>query len=102
MDYMFFCKDEPGSGAADLRQTFLEAHLEYIEEHMDEIAVAGPLFDESGSHMVGSCLIYRADTLAGAQLLFEGDPYFKAGIWNRVETAAFKGVAGAWVGGKTW
>jgi uncharacterized protein YciI len=47
-------------------------------------------------------LVVKAASVAEAHALVEADPYFKADFWTSVDIQPFWGVAGAWVGGKTW
>jgi len=99
----FYCTDYPGDEAKALRKQYLQAHLDYIEENMDKVSVAGPLFDEVNKTIIGSCVIYHADTVELAREYFEADPYFKAGrIWEGIERRVFRTVAGKWVGGRRW
>ena len=97
--YAIVARDKPG--AAAVRMERLKQHLAHIEEHLDRLAVAGPLRDEDGA-FVGSLLIVKADSEAEARALLEADPYFQAGIWADITVCAFGAVAGDWVGGKTW
>jgi uncharacterized protein YciI len=87
--------------AAPIRTARLKEHLAHVEAHLDRLAVAGPLRDEAGA-FTGSLLIVKAASEAEARAILADDPYFKAGVWSRVEVSAFGAVAGDWVGGKTW
>jgi uncharacterized protein len=86
--------------AARLRQEHLAAHLAYAEAHGQRIAVGGPL--RQGDVFTGSLLIVEAADQADAQALLDGDPYYRAGVWDRVEVQPFRAVIGTWIGGKTW
>jgi uncharacterized protein YciI len=96
--FAFRCLDGPGSAAR--REAALAAHLAYVEEHMDQYAVAGPLIE--GEHMVGSLLIIKASDAAEARARLEADPYFTAGVWANITCEEFRAVAGDWVGGAAW
>ncbi len=95
------CIDKPGEETTALRQDMLAVHLDYIETILDEILVAGPLYDDDGETIAGSLLIYRAGDEA-ARALLQNDPYFKAGLWSEVRFNPFLAAAGTAVGGKTW
>jgi uncharacterized protein YciI len=95
-----YCKD--ASGSAEVRQSRINEHLHHIELIMDKLKVAGPLMNNENSQVVGSLLIFELDSLAEAQVLIESDPYFEAGIWSEIRVEPFLGVAGEWVGGKSW
>lgn len=96
--FAFYCRD--GDGAAALREQHLAAHLDHVEAHIADYAIAGPLKD--GEETIGSMLVIKADTQADAQRKFEADPYFSAGIWFSISASEFRGVAGDWVGGAAW
>lgn len=97
--YAIIARDRPG--AASIRTEKLKQHLAHVETHLDRLAVAGPMRDETGA-FTGSLLIVKADSEADARALLEADPYYQAGIWNDIDVRAFGAVAGDWVGGKTW
>ena len=100
MPVIVYCQDR--SGADELRKEFLAAHFAYIETILERIAVAGPMRDRSGGHIMGSCFIYHTDDEAEARELLENDPYYTAGIYDQIECHQFLGAAGTWVGGKIW
>jgi uncharacterized protein len=97
--FAVFAWDAPG--AESLRAETRAAHFAYIESIIDTLAIAGPLKTEDGG-FAGSMLVYKADNIEGAKAIFEGDPYFKAGVWGRSEIHPFVAAAGEWVGGVTW
>jgi len=100
MPVIVYCKDR--SGADDLRKELLAAHFAYIETILDRIAVAGPMREQAGESIRGSCFIYHTDDKAEASELLENDPYYKAGIYEQIDYHQFLGAAGSWVGGKIW
>ncbi|RME66149.1 MAG: YciI family protein [Alphaproteobacteria bacterium] len=89
------------AGAAALRQARLAEHLAYVETVLDCLAVAGPLRHGDGS-FAGSLVIAKAENEAAARALVEADPYYKAGVWDRIDIFAYGAVAGDWAGGKNW
>lgn len=97
--YAIIAHDKPGAMAA--RMEHLQAHLAHVEAHLQDLAVAGPLKDESGA-VTGSLLVVHADSEAEARAMLATDPYFSADIWERIEVRAFTAAAGTWVGGKNW
>jgi len=104
MTTLVICQDSPD--APTLRQTHLQAHLEYIETIVDKISAAGPLSqsDQSIAHGAydGSCFIYTTDDIDEAQALFNNDPYVAAGVYASASFSKFNPVAGNWVGGTNW
>lgn len=99
--FIAICTDRAGSEPGQLRKTHAGEHLAYVETILDKIAVAGPVRNAEGG-TVASVLVYKVDSEAKARALLEGDPYFKAGIWESVTVGPFLAAAGQWVGGKTW
>lgn len=96
--YLFHCED--AAGAPALREAHLAAHLDHVEAHIGDYAVAGPL--KEGGVPVGSVLIVKGADEAEARARFEADPYFRAGVWDTVRVHEFAAVAGDWVGGAAW
>jgi uncharacterized protein YciI len=94
------CRDGPGGAAA--RAAATQAHLRYIEAVLGELNVAGPLFDDSGKHTVGSLYVLHTQSLARAREIIEGDPFFKAGAFASVEYFPHLPAAGKYIGGTIW
>jgi uncharacterized protein len=90
MLFVIHCVDRPNSG--EVRRGNREAHLAYLAQF--DVAVAGPLLDEPGD-MCGSCLILDVDDRAAAEAYVAGDPYTRAGLFDRVEIHGFRQVVGA-------
>lgn len=91
--------DGPEAGAR--RKAALSDHFAHIERVMDAIRVAGPLKDAQGTPRV-SLFIVEARDAAAARAFVEADPYFAAGVWDRIEVEEFLPAAGGWIGGKIW
>lgn len=83
--------DGPGDDGA--RASHHDGHVAHFKAHKDKIAVSGPL---SGP-LSGSLVIYKAETLEEARTFIESDPFFPAGVWERVEVTNFKASMGDWV-----
>jgi hypothetical protein len=98
--FVALCRDKP-DGAA-LRQQATAAHLEYIEQIMDRLNLAGPLFDDAGQTMIGSMYCFRTKDAQEALQLLEQDPYYQAGVFESVELRPFLPAAGDYIGGKIW
>lgn len=100
------CRDRTDIDALAIRARLLADHLAYIESILPHILVAGPVRAPGSSSdtepVTGSMLVFRADTETQARTLLEGDPYFKAGLWEVMAIYPYLAVAGTWVGGKTW
>ena len=100
--WLVTCTDRDGDDVDDLRKEHMAGHLAHIESIVDHIAMAGPLKDPSGEHIVGSMLVYRTDDLDQAKAWLEGDPYARCGIWETVEWSRLVLAAGTLAGGVTW
>jgi uncharacterized protein YciI len=87
--------------AHTLRTEHLSAHLAHVIEHLETLAVAGPLHDSAG-HVSGSLLVVKADSEDEARAFMALDPYYAAGVWATIEVQRFNAVAGDWVGGRAW
>ena len=91
-----------GPGAAGLRATAAAAHLNYIETVLDEINLAGPLYDETGLLGRGSLYVLKTADEQRARQIVENDPFFKAGVFAEVRYRRFLPAAGQLIGGKIW
>lgn len=98
--YAVICRDVPGSAVK--RAAATPAHFTYIEGILDEILVAGPLFDDEGRRVIGSILILRTQSAGRATELVTTDPYNAAGVWASIEIRPFLPAAGSYVGGTSW
>lgn len=98
--YMVLCKDKPGDAPGKIRQEKMADHLAHVEKTVDSLLLAGPMFD--GDTVIGSMLIFKADSPEQALEMAKQDPYYHADIWESMEVSRFVGAAGDFVGGKTW
>lgn len=83
-------RDKPD--ALQVRLDNRDAHLAYIKE-TGVVEMAGPFLDENGA-MCGSMIIMDVDSLADAQAWADGDPYAKAGLFEKVRIEEWKKVIG--------
>ena len=90
MSFAVICHDRPG--ALQIRKDNRAAHLSYIAE-TGVVTQAGPFLD-TGGEMCGSLLILSVETLQAAQDWAAGDPYARAGLFERVEVTEWKKVIG--------
>lgn len=75
--------DKPGT--AEIRQQYLPAHLDWMAKHIDVVLAGGSLRTESGTVPVGGMWIARAVDKASLQALLETDPFWMAGLRDKVE-----------------
>jgi uncharacterized protein YciI len=92
MLYVIHCIDKPN--ALDLRMATREAHFAYIRAQKSvTFQVGGPYLSPEGT-MFGSMLIVDATDPEQVKDFVAGDPYGKAGLFERVEVRAWKMTAG--------
>lgn len=87
--FILFCRDKPDS--LDLRMKTRPAHLEYFQSYGNKLNLGGPMLDEAGNPN-GSMLIIEAEDAAEAHAIADGDPYYKAGLFDEVRVIPFKTV----------
>jgi uncharacterized protein YciI len=88
--FVLTCIDKPDSLA--LRQATREAHLAYLAG-TGKARLGGPFLSPAGDP-TGSLIIVEAEDEAEAEALSLGDPYRKAGLFERVEVRRWRIVAG--------
>jgi len=98
--YVVVCRDGPDG--ASLRAAHTAEHMRYIETVMDELNVAGPLYDESREQPIGSLYCLHTQSLQRAQELIANDPYCRNGVFASVEYFPHVPAAGKYIGGKIW
>jgi uncharacterized protein len=59
-----------------IRQEREVVHLAYLQQHEDEILIAGGLREAPGSVFVGGLWVLEVASKARAMALIENDPYF--------------------------
>jgi hypothetical protein len=94
------CHDGPDSGPQ--RKAAAQAHLRWVESMLANIAVAGPLYSDDGSRMIGSLYVFKTTRIEQARAWLETDPYFAAQFWATIEYRPFLPAAGDLVGGTVW
>jgi uncharacterized protein YciI len=89
--FALICIDKPDALA--LRMATRQAHFDYIGSHPGVLRLGGPFLDEAGE-MAGSLMIIEAADLAAAEAFSAGDPYRKAGLFERVEVRPWRATFG--------
>ncbi len=96
MAYAALCRDQHAD-ALSIRQSELDAHLNYVARIADRVLVAGPLNTEGSTDFNASLFIYAVETEQEARELLENDPYYRAGIYGDVTLAPFTPARGTWL-----
>jgi len=89
--FMFRGYDQPN--AAAIRTATRAAHRDYIR--LPQPGCFGPLTEDSGAPMIGTLLILNADDRDSAVRYLAGDPYAKAGLFERTELVRWEWGLGA-------
>jgi uncharacterized protein YciI len=89
--FVLSCHDRAGS--LDLRMATREAHLAYVRGHAGKVKLGGPYLGPDGG-MIGSLLILETADEAEARAFADGDPYNLAGLFERVDLAAWRVTIG--------
>ena len=87
--------DHPGEHAAKMRE-------ELMQEHIDHVVIAGPMFAADNITVVGSMLVYKFDDIEKARLTLQADPYYAAGAWDKISINTFRAALGDVVGGRAF
>ena len=69
---------EEGSEMVPVRGTHELAHLTYLEQHREEIRMAGGLRNHLGGPYVGGLWVFEVESRERAVALIEQDPYYQA------------------------
>jgi len=91
MLFAFLCTDKPGH--LNVRMDTRPAHLEHLNKlNADGILkMAGPFLGDDGKPN-GSLVIVEAEDMAAARALAEADPYYQAGLFEKVEVKPYNWV----------
>jgi uncharacterized protein YciI len=76
MRYVAVFEDSPEM--VEVRRIYEPDHLRFLEEHRDEIPMAGGLRDEHGGPYVGGLWVFEVKSRPRAVQLIECDPYYVA------------------------
>jgi len=91
MFFAFLCTDKPGH--LNVRMDTRPAHLDHLNKLNVEgtLKMAGPFLDDEGKPS-GSLVIVEAEDMAAARALAEADPYYQAGLFEKVEVKPYNWV----------
>ncbi len=90
MQFAIVCLDKPDHG--HLRAENRPAHIDYLNDNLEHMLLAGPFLSEDGERPVGSLLILEFDDQGQARAFAEGDPYARAGLFESVTIRPFRKV----------
>jgi uncharacterized protein len=92
--YMLFsvhALDKPGSETTR-QKVHAEhvAHLKTAAAHGVTMVMGGPLVSDDGKDAVGSLMVFEANDRSGVENFNRNDPFFKNGVWAKVEIQRFE------------
>jgi uncharacterized protein YciI len=64
----------------DVRKNFLPAHIEWLDQRLDTILVAGSLREEVDTNPLGALWIVEANDKTEVTALFQTDPFWVNGL----------------------
>jgi uncharacterized protein YciI len=83
MPYMIETFDKAGS--LEMRRANRAEHLIYLDQIKDRLLACGAKLNDDGSDAGGGLYVVDVDTRAEAEALIQADPFFKVGLFERVE-----------------
>jgi uncharacterized protein YciI len=89
MLYVIHCFDKKNQ--LQVRTDNRPAHVDYLKSFGDKLHAAGPTLD-ADENMNGSVVILDLPSLAEAEAFAAGDPYAKAGLFEKVSIQPWKKV----------
>ncbi len=87
MHYIIHCLDHEGQ--VQRRLDHYEAHKAYLATKPIKTLISGPLLADDGQTMIGSCFLVEAATMAEVTAFHRNDPFFAAGVWDKVSIRPF-------------
>ena len=88
MPYAILTTDKPNS--AELRAKVRATHIEYLTANLDKLLAAGALTADDGSGGYGGILIVDTDDRKQAEAFIAGDPFTKAGLFEKVTVSRWR------------
>ena len=89
MYWAVYCVDKPNMN--DQRIKFVDAHRRYLEGWSSKVVFSGPFQSDDASQELGSLIIFKLDSRAEAQAFIDGEPFYQAGIFEKVIIYRWRG-----------
>ena len=80
------------AGALDMRLANYDAHKAFLSDtsaYRVSVIMSGPLVADDGKTMIGSLMILEAPDRAAVEAFNRADPFYAAGIWEKVQITGF-------------
>jgi len=88
MPYAILTTDKPNS--AELRAKTRETHVAYLTANLHQLLAAGALTADDGTGGHGGILIVDTDDRKEAEAFIAGDPFTKAGLFEKVTVSRWR------------
>jgi len=88
MPYAIQTTDKPDSGA--LRAKVRDEHLKYLDANLHRLLAAGAVINDDGTGGHGGILIVDTEVRKEAEDFIAGDPYTRAGLFQRVTVTRWR------------
>jgi len=82
MLWAIYCTDK--ADTAPLRDQHMRPHLDYLDQRKSILVLAGATLTDDDSAATGSLFIINVQTRSEAEAFSAGDPFTKAGIFERI------------------
>lgn len=92
MEYFFYCRDNPGTGA--LRKQSEEEHWTFMDAYASGFVARGPTMTDDGTAQNGSMHIVDLPDAAAARRFAYEEPRYKAGLYGEVIVRRFQNELG--------
>lgn len=96
MEYLFYCRDRPGTGA--LRAELTEAHWSFMDSYADGMIARGPTLTPDGTAATGSLHLVDLPDAESAQVFAFAEPNYRAGVYCEVLLRRWRNA----LGGTMW
>lgn len=88
MPYIIETFDKPGT--LDLRAATRDAHLDFLAENAPLLLACGAKLDDDGNTAGGGLYVVELETRAEAEAFIAADPFYKAGLFERVSITRWR------------
>jgi hypothetical protein len=82
---LFIARFTDKPGIDERRAELLQAHFDWLDNNKDKVILAGSLRPDVGGPSLGGLWIIEADSKAGAEQVYQTDPFFANGLRANVE-----------------
>lgn len=92
MEYFFYCRDKPGTGA--LRKKIVETHWAFMDAYASEFVARGPTLADDGVTQTGSMHIVDLPDAEAARVFAYDEPNYRAGVYSDVFVSRWRNALG--------